>query len=213
MHQLTLYDYYRSSSSFRVRIALNLKHLAYQAIAIDLLKEAHFDPDYLTVNPQRLVPALHVDDTTMTQSLAIIEWLEDNYPQPPLLPADPLQRVQVKSLAYTIAMDIQPLNNLRVLKYLKRTCEWSQEQVNNWYQHWIATGFSAIESQLQAFQCGGKFCFGDAVTLADVCLIPQVYNAERFHCDLTEYPLLCSVTAHCRSLEAFAKAAPEAVGN
>ena len=211
MSQLTLYDYYRSSSAYRVRIALNIKAVEFQKVDINLLEEAHFDKNYLSLNPQRLVPTLDTGADIISQSLAIIEWLDETYPHPALLPTDPVTRARVKSLSYAIAMDIQPLNNLRVQKYLRQAEHWNDEQINNWYQHWIATGFSSLETQLATAGCNGKFCFGDSATMADICLVPQVYNAERFHCDLSHYPLIRSVVAHCNSLQAFIRATPEAV--
>lgn len=210
MGELTLYNYYRSSCSYRVRIALNLKQLHYDRVDIDLAASEQFGEDYRRLNPQSLVPALNIDETLITQSLAIVEWLEERFPEPVLLPGDSVDKARVRALSYAIAMDIQPLNNLRVMNYFRQELAWEEAEVMRWYRHWIAKGFTALESQLSRFGCGGHFCFGDAVTMADICLVPQVYNAQRFECDLSPYPLISGVAQHCNALEAFARAAPEA---
>lgn len=211
MGELTLYDYYRSSSSYRVRIALNVKGLSYHRVAVNLREAEQYGADYRQVNPQGLVPTLAVDDEYISQSLAMIEWLEERYPQPPLLPGNPFDRAIIRSLSHAVAMDIQPLNNLRVLEYFRGRRGWDERAVTEWYRHWIATGFSAIEAQLRALRSDGRHCFSDGVTLADICLVPQVYNAKRFDCDLTDFPLIRSVDKHCNTLRAFADAAPEAL--
>lgn len=211
MAELILYDFYRSSSSYRVRIALNLKQLEYRRVEVNLPESEQQQADYRALNPQGLVPMLIVGDTRISQSLAILEWLEQTYPQAPLLPADADQRALVRSLAFAIAMDIQPLNNLRVMNYFKQAQGWDQQRVGVWYQHWIAEGFSGLEAQLQALGSNGRFCVGDSPTIADACLVPQVYNAHRFDCDLSDYPLIRAIDAHCCSLAPFAAAAPEAL--
>lgn len=211
MAELILYDFYRSSSAYRVRIALNVKGLAYQRVPINLVEGQQREADYRRVNPQGLVPLLVVGDTRISQSVAIMEWLEQFCPEPALLPASEQDKALVRSLTFAITMDIQPLNNLRVMNYFKQAWQWSDDDVSVWYQHWIATGFSAIEAQLAASGSNGKFCFGETVTMADICLVPQVYNARRFHCDLGDYPLIRSIDQHCTALETFARAAPEVI--
>lgn len=211
MSELTLYDFYLSSSSYRVRIALNAKGIPFKRVEISLPDNEQKQQEYRDLNPQGLVPMLVTPNGNISQSLAILEWLEENYPKTPLLPVDSAGRARVRSLAFAIAMDIQPLNNLRVMNYFKQQQGWEQSRVDEWYQHWIATGFAGIESQLQAMDCEGRFCFGDTLSLADVCLVPQVLNARRFQCDLAPYPLIRSIDKHCRGLNAFADAAPEAL--
>lgn len=208
---IKLYNYYRSSASFRVRIALNLKNIPYQEIPIHLTKNGgeQFTPDYQAMNSQSLVPVLQDGDKIITQSLAIIEYLDECYPLPNLLPEDSFQKAWVRSCALLIAADIHPLNNLRVLKYLTETLHLSDEQKNQWYQHWIALGLSALEKKLAASSFTGNYCFGNSVTLADICLVPQLYNARRFSCDVSAYPTLMRIDSHCQTLEAFKLAWPE----
>ncbi|MBN3562738.1 maleylacetoacetate isomerase [Aliamphritea spongicola] len=206
---LELYSYFRSSAAYRVRIVLAHKQLQWAQLPVNLLQSEQQGAEYLALNPQGLVPALQTDQHLLTQSLAIIEYLEDVYPQMPLLPVDPLAKARVRSLAQQIAVDLHPLNNLRVLKYLQSDLDVSDEDKMKWYRHWIEVGFSALEKSLQTSDCNGKFCFGDCVTLADVCLIPQVYNAKRFECDMSAYPLIESVWKHCNRLPAFKQAQPE----
>lgn len=204
-----LYDYFRSSAAFRVRIALNLKNISFEKIPIHLINnggEQHSE-NYRAINPQELVPALQVDDQIITQSLAIIEYLEEQYPTPALLPHDPLQKAHVRQIALSICTDIHPLNNLRVLQYLTHTLKITEEEKNTWYQHWIAKGFDALEAWLK--KTAGTFCFGETISLADVCLIPQINNALRFHCDLTSYPTLLKIFNYCKELPAFKNAWPE----
>ena len=206
---MKLYSYHRSSAAYRVRIALNLKGLDYAYVPVNLLKGEQKGGAYLARNPLGLVPALESDDgDLLTQSVAILEWLEESAPAPALLPEDPLQRAQVRALVNTIACDIHPLNNLSVLNYLKNNLQAGEEQVHQWYCTWVQRGFDAIEQALSG--SGGDFCFGPAPTLADVCLVPQVFNAERFQVPMASYPNIRRVADHCHSLDAFARAAPGA---
>ncbi len=209
---MKLYTYYRSSAAYRVRIALNLKGVGYEAVYVDLRPpvSAQRAPEFLGVNPQGLVPVLEHDGLTIAQSLAIIEYLEDLYPQPPLLPTAPRERARVRAMALAVACDIHPLNNSRVLKYLREPLGHDEETVNTWYRHWIAAGFGALEAEAQRASGDGRHMFGSAVTLADVYIVPQMYNARRFKCDLAPYPTLQSICRHLEALPAFAKAAPEA---
>lgn len=207
---MQLYGYFRSSAAYRVRIALNLKGSAYRQTVRHLRKGEQRDPAFLALNPQGLVPALETDDgTVLTQSLAIIEYLDETCPQPPLLPDDPLGRARVRSLAQLIACEIHPLNNLRVLKYLKAPLGHEQTTIDTWYRHWVVTGFEALEQRLAGEAATGAFCHGDRPTLADVCLVPQVANARRFDCDLAPYPTIRRIDARCLELPAFRDAAPE----
>jgi maleylacetoacetate isomerase len=208
---MKLYTFFRSSASYRVRIALNLKGLDYEQLPIHLRRGGgeQFTPAYKAINPHALVPTLEDAGRYFTQSLAIIEYLEERYPRPPLLPADPAGRATVRAMALAVACEIHPLQNLRVLKYLHSELKQGEEDVNRWARHWIDLGFQALEQQVRALPHRGKFCFGDAPTIADVCLIPQLSNARRFHCDLSGYPTLVQIEAHCTALPAFAKAAPE----
>jgi len=210
---MKLYSYFRSSASYRVRIALNLKQLSYDIIPVHLLKEGgqQFDPEYRKLNPDALVPVLideDQDQAAMTQSLAIIEYLEEKYPAPALLPADPRDRAYVRSIALSIACDIHPLNNLRVLRYLVKTLKVSEEDKNAWYRHWCEQGLAALERKVVSDGRAGTFCFGDAPTLADVCLVPQIANAKRLDCDLSQIPTLMRIHDACLALPAFERAAP-----
>ena len=209
---MRLYTYFRSSAAFRVRIALNLKGLAYEALPVDIRPGAthHTRPAFLAVNPEGLVPALEDNAATLSQSLAIIEYLEEAYPQPPLLPRSAIDRARVRGMALAVACDVHPLNNLRVLNYLRSPLGQTDEAVKTWARHWIAVTFRALEEEARRYSRDGKHMFGESVTLADVCLIPQMYNARRFKCDLEPYPTLRSVYANLESQRAFAKAAPEA---
>ena len=209
---MKLYTYFRSSAAFRVRIALNLKGIDYQPAFIDLRAPAsvHRAPEFLAVNPQGLIPALRHDGKTLTQSLAIIEYLNELYPQPPLLPPAPEDRAHVRAMALAVACDIHPLNNLRVLDYLRSPLGLDEETVNAWYRHWIAAGFSALEDDAKRWSAAGRYLFGNSVSLADIYIVPQMYNARRFKCDLDPYPTLRTICAHLESLPAFAAAAPEA---
>lgn len=203
---MKLYTYYRSSSAYRVRIALNHKRIPYEHCAVNLLNREQKGEEYLTRNPQGLVPTLETDDGELiTQSTAIIEWLESVYPKISLLPDDELQRAKVRALVNIIACDIQPLNNLRALKYLSAELAISDEQKNNWYLHWINAGFSALEAQLDE----SGFCYAATVSMADVYLIPQVYNALRFNTDMEMYPNIARIYAACNELDAFKAAHPD----
>jgi maleylacetoacetate isomerase len=209
---MKLFTYFRSSAAFRVRIALNLKGIDYQPACVDLRPPASAQrtPEFLAVNPQGLVPALQHGGTTVTQSLAIIEYLDELYPQPAFLPTSPADRAHVRAMALTVACDIHPLNNLRVLKYLRAPLGHDEDTVNTWYQHWIATGFRSLEEDAKRLTGDDRHLFGNSVTLADICLVPQMYNARRLECDLGPYPTLRAICAHLESLPAFAAAAPEA---
>jgi maleylacetoacetate isomerase len=203
-----LYTYFRSSAAFRVRIALNLKGLAYEPVFVHLAKGEHRKPEYASVNPQALVPTLVLDDgTRLNQSLAIIEYLDEKHPQKPLVPKDSLARARVRSLAYLLACEIHPLNNLRVLQHLKRALGQNEDQVNMWYRHWIADGLAKFEAEL-AVNKKDKFCYGDAPTMADCCLVPQIFNAKRYNCELGPYPSTTRVFDACMKLEAFDRAQP-----
>jgi maleylpyruvate isomerase len=207
---MKLYDYFRSSAAYRVRIALNLKGLDPERAFVHLRKQAQRAPDYLEVNPQGLIPTLLTDDGhALTQSLAIIEYLDETHPQPPLLPADSGARARVRSLALAVACDIHPLNNLRVLLYLKNTLGLSDDQKNGWYRYWIDVGLEALELRLAREAETGRFCHGDMPTLADIFLVPQVANARRMRIEVTPYPTLTRIEAACLELPAFAAAAPE----
>jgi maleylacetoacetate isomerase/maleylpyruvate isomerase len=202
-----LYTYFRSSAAFRVRIALNLKGLAYEPSFVHLAKGEHLQPAYRAVNAQGLLPALEVDGALLAQSLAIMEYLEETHPRPALLPKDPLGRARVRGLSLIVACEIHPLNNPRVLKYVKNALGHSQEEVDAWYRHWIADGLAKLESEL-AKSGTGRHCHGDAPTMADCCLVPQIFNAQRFACDLAPYPSVMRVFDACMQLEAFDRAQP-----
>jgi len=204
-----LYTFFRGSSPFRVRIALNLKGLSYESAFVHLAKGEQRKPEYAAVNPQSLVPALVLDDGhTLTQSLAIIEYLEEVQPQPPLLPADALGRARVRALSLIVACEIHPLNNARTLVYLRNQLKHSEEEVNEWYRHWVADGLAKLEGSLTRFPGTGRFCHGDAPTMADCCLVPQVFNAKRYACDTTPYPMTMRIFGECMKLDAFARAQP-----
>jgi len=203
-----LYTYFRSSASFRVRIALHLKGLTYEPVFVHLAKGEHRQPQYTKVNAQALVPTLELDDgTRLTQSLAIMEWLEERHSTPALLPRDALGRSRVRAISDLIACEIHPLNNLRVLQHLKRALGQSQDQIDTWYRHWIADGLQKLEAELAA-PGTGKFCHGDSPTLADCCLVPQIFNAKRYESDLAPYPKTMRVFDNCMKLEAFDRAQP-----
>ncbi|WJF89963.1 maleylacetoacetate isomerase [Paraburkholderia bonniea] len=209
---MKLYSYFRSSASYRVRIALNLKNLPYDYMPVHMLRDGgeQFQAEYRKLNPDAVVPTLVDDGDVLQQSLAIIEYLDETHPLPPLLPASPSDRAYVRSVALQIACEIHPLNNLRVLKYLKKTLGLSEEAKNAWYRHWIESGFAALETHLAGDTRTGALCFGDTPTLADACLVPQVFNAQRFEIDLSAFPTLQRIYAHASQLDAFARAAPSA---
>ena len=206
---MKLYSYFRSSAAYRVRIALNLKGLRYEYVGVHLRKGEQRADSYRLINPLALVPALADDRGTFTQSLAIIEYLEERYPQPPLLPEAPEARARVRAIALAIACEIHPLDNLRVLQYLTRTLGVGEDAKNAWYRHWIDLGLSALEAQLATDAATGAFCHGATPTLADVCLVPQLANARRFEIPLEAYPTLLRIESACNALPAFAAAAPE----
>jgi maleylacetoacetate isomerase len=206
-----LYGYWRSTAAYRVRIALNYKKIDYAYKAIHLVNDGgeHKQAAYAAKNPHKLVPALELDSgEVISESLAIIEFLEEQHPTPTLLPGTAMDRAKIRSIAQAIACNIHPLNNLRVLQYLENAMGCSAEQKTKWYADWIATGFSALEEQLS--KCAGVYSFGDSITLADVCLIPQVYNARRFNISLDAYPTIVRIEKHCLELPVFQAASPEA---
>jgi maleylpyruvate isomerase len=207
---LKLHGYFRSSAAYRCRIALNLKGLAHETASVHLTKDGGQQnaPTYRALNPQALVPTLEHDGKVITQSVAIIEYLDEIHPEPPLLPGDAERRARIRAFALAIACDIHPINNLRVLNYLKGPLQQAQTAVDAWYRHWVETGLAACEALLPA--TASRFCFGGRPTLADICLVPQMYNARRFNCDLSGMPRLVAIDASCRTLPAFAGAAPEA---
>lgn len=207
---LKLYDYFRSSAAFRVRISLNLKGLNYEKIPVNLLENGQNEASYLEKNPFGLVPSMLTEDNQLIhQSLAIIEYLDVVYPDIKLIPTTPLDMVYAKSIAYDIAMDIHPLNNLRILKYLQSNLGASDEDKNFWYKHWVDKGFTGLESHLKNSGKSGKFCLGDTPTIADICLVPQVFNAKRFKINLDAYPLIKKIDENCLNLDAFKNALPE----
>ena len=205
---MKLYSYFRSSAAYRVRIALNLKGLAYETVSVHLLKDGGLNkrPEYRAVNPQMRVPALEAPNgKVLIQSLAIIEYLDETHPRPPLLPTDPIARAQVRALAQIIACDIHPLNNVGPLRYLKNEMHQEQGAIDAWYHHWVRTGFEAIEALIEP----APYACGNEVTLADVCLVPQVNNARRFKVPLDQFPKIVAVEAACLKLQAFERARPE----
>ena len=205
---MTLYTYFRSSAAYRVRIALNLKGLTPDMVSIHLQKQGGLNrkPEFRAINPQMRIPALKLDSgDVLIQSLAIIEYLDEVHPQPPLLPRDGLERAKVRALAQVIACDIHPLNNTSPLRYLKNELGQPQERIDAWYRHWVVEGFEAVEALIGP----GPYAFGNEVTLADVCLVPQVYNARRFNVSLEPFPRIVAVDAACRELPAFEQARPE----
>lgn len=207
MSEVILFDYWRSSASYRVRIALNLKGVAYTAVPTDLLDASHKKPDYVARNPQGFVPMLSIDGHDLTQSLAIIDYLDANYPDPPMVSSDPAERAKTLAQALVIAADIHPLNNLRVLKYLTRDLGLNEQTKDRWIAEWILQGFDALE----AMAGDGPYLGGDEPGIADCCLVPQMYNARRFEVPLDHYPRLMEIDAACMEHEAFRRAHPDAV--
>lgn len=208
---LRLYDYWRSSAAYRVRVALNLKGLVYESVAVHLARDGgeQHAPSYIEVNPQKLVPALEIDGRVITQSLSIIEYLEERHPQPPLLPGDTAGRARVRALAMAIACDMHPIMNLRVTKYLTGPMRLDEGQKMTWYRHWMAVGLTAFERLLEDSRDTGAYCHGHRPGMADLCLVPQLYNARRFNCDLDPFPLIRRIEATCLELPAFQRAVPE----
>lgn len=204
---MELFNYFRSSASYRVRIGLALKGLAYDYRSVHLQKSEQTAESYAAVSASRLVPLLKDGDHVLTQSLAILEYLDETHPEPPLLPRDPLGRARVRALALDIACEIHPLNNLRVLKYLVGALKVSENDKNRWYRHWVETGLEAVERQLVAQPA--RFCHGDAPTLADICLVPQIFNAQRFECRTDHVPNVMRVFGACMALDAFEQTRPE----
>ncbi|ANQ86838.1 maleylpyruvate isomerase [Azoarcus olearius] len=207
---MKLYTYFRSSAAYRVRIALNLKGLDYHPMPVHLARDGgeHRGEDYLAVNPAALVPALAEDGRVLTQSMAIIEYLDETHPAPPLLPGAPTDRARIRAIAQAIACDIHPINNLRVLQYLGREFGVDEAGRNAWYRHWVETGLAVVEKMLAGDARTGAFCHGDTPTLADCCLVPQVFNARRFNCRLEHMPTVLRIAERCEAVEAFRRAAP-----
>jgi maleylpyruvate isomerase len=205
---MKLHTYFRSSASYRVRIALAYKGLAPDAAYVNLPKKEHQADAFRAVNPQALVPALEEGGRVLIQSLAIMEYLDETHPAPPLLPKSPLDRAYVRAVAQIVACEIHPLNNLRTLRYIKHSYKLDDDAVNSWYRHWIADGFAMLEGYLAREGRAGRYCYGDMVTIADCCLVPQVFNAQRYECDLAPYPTIVRVFGECLKLDAFASTQP-----
>jgi len=208
---MQLYSYFRSSAAYRVRIALNLKGLPYDYVPVHLLKDGgqQRGESYVTLNPQGLVPTFVDDELIIGQSLATIEYLDETHPEPSLLPGSPDDRARIRDLALMVACDIHPINNLRILKYLKHTLQVDDDAKDAWYRHWTEEGLRALESRVANDRGTGAYCHGDVPTLADICLVPQMANARRFNCDLSGMPTLVRIDEACRALPAFEKAAPQ----
>lgn len=205
---MILHGYYRSSASFRVRIALNLKGIAYESTAWHLRDGAHLAAAFGAINPHKLIPVLDDDGTLLTQSLAIIEYLDETHPEPAFLPNNAADRAYIRALAQSVACDVHPINNLRVLKYLRGTFAADEDAIGIWYNHWIATGFAGIEAMLATDKRTGQFCFGDTPGLADILLVPQVVNAANYKLDMAPYPVISRIFDTCMALPAFANAHP-----
>ncbi|HEA15867.1 hypothetical protein LCGC14_2071680 [marine sediment metagenome] len=203
---MKLYSYFRSSAAYRVRIALNLKNIQHELVTVNLLKSEQQAPEYLAKNPQGLLPALETDNGVLAQSMAILEYLEETYPDTPLLFGDAWQKAQIRNLCYAIACDIHPIDNLRVLKYLSSELGADDDAKNAWYRHWVEVGFEKLELLLDSSH---QYCIGDKPSLADVCLVPQVFNAYRFNVDMTAYPKIAAIYERCNKLAAFIDAAPQ----
>ncbi|MEH0167456.1 maleylacetoacetate isomerase [Paucibacter sp. JuS9] len=207
---MELFNYFRSSASYRVRIALALKGLDYDYKSVHLARNEHLGESYSAVASSRLVPLLRDGDAVVTQSMAIIEYLDETHPEPPLLPSDALGRARVRALAQDIACEIHPLNNLRVLRYLVKDMGLSEDQKTRWYKHWVETGLEAVEQRLLREGASGRFCHGDTPGLADCVLVPQIFNAQRFECRLDHVPAVMKVFETCMALDAFSKTQPSA---
>ena len=205
---MQLYNYFRSSASYRVRIALALKGLDYDYMPVHLVKREHLDDSYTALSTSRLVPTLQDGDAVLSQSLAIVEYLDETHPQPPLLPADALGRARVRAIAQDIACEIHPLNNLRVLRYLTHDLKLSEDDKNRWYRHWVESGLESVERQLAAQPA--RYCHGDTPTLADLTLVPQIFNAQRFNCRTDHVPQVMRVFETCMQLDAFSQTQPSA---
>lgn len=205
---MKLHTYFRSSAAFRVRIALNLKGLDYESAPVHLVKGEHRAAAYAGEHPQALLPSLEDAGHWLSQSLAIIEYLEETRPNPPLLPADPIGRARVRSLALLIACEIHPLNNLRVLKHLRKEYKLDEEGINTWYRHWIADGMQKLEADLAGSGSAARFSYGDLPGMADCCLVPQIFNAQRYQCDLAPYPTVMRIFGNCMQMDAFQRAEP-----
>ncbi|CAM4135570.1 maleylacetoacetate isomerase [Pseudoalteromonas ostreae] len=203
---MKLYTYFRSSAAYRVRIALNLKKIDHELVPVNLLKSEQQGEHYLSKNPQGLLPALETNDGVLAQSMAILEYLEETHPDTPLLFGDAWQKAQIRNLCYAIACDIHPIDNLRVLKYLSGELDADDATKNTWYRHWVEVGFEKIE---QLLDHKNQYCVGDKPSLADVCLVPQVFNAYRFNVDMTAYPKIAAIYERCNTLDAFIDAAPQ----
>ena len=205
---MKLYNYFRSSASFRVRIALGIKGLPFEYVSVHIAKGEHKKPEYANLAADTLVPLLDMGADKLSQSMAIIEYLDETHPAPALLPADALGRARVRALAQSIACEIHPLNNLRVLKYLVKELKLDEEAKNAWYRHWVRDGLASFEKQLAQLPAG-KFCYGDTPTLADCCLVPQIFNGQRFNCDFSGLPRTMAAFEACMQLSAFDKAQPK----
>ncbi len=206
---MQLYSYYRSTAAYRIRIALQYKKLNYECIPVNLLKGQHHDENYVIYNPQRRVPTLIDNGFVLGQSMAILEYLEEQYPTPTILPGDPQERAWVRSIAQIIACDIHPLNNLGVLKYLGDKLHHSKEEITSWYHHWLKQGFDPIENLLQQNSAREHYCLGNTPTFADICLVPQVYNAHRFEFSMNDYPIIREINDYCLTQPFFEQARPE----
>lgn len=205
---MTLYGYFRSSTAYRTRIAMNLKGLSYDNVTVNLAQDEQLEAEFKALNPQGLVPVLQADDLLLYQSPAILEWLEEVYPEPALLPKDAAGRMHVRAISAMIGCDMHPINNRRILQYLRNELSVDEEKVMAWCQRWMSEGFAALEQRLAANKTRGNFCYGDSPTLADCYLIPQVSSARRFKVDLSPYPNIVAIDTHCRTLKVFADADP-----
>jgi maleylacetoacetate isomerase len=205
---MKLYTFFRSSAAFRMRIALNYKGIAYEPQFVSMPKDEHKSPSYVAVNPQGLVPALDDAGKIFVQSLAMMEYLEETRPQPPLLPQGAEDRAYVRAAAQIVACEMHPLNNLRTLRYIKKSYALDEEGVNAWDRHWIAEGFGGLEAYLAGAKKTGRYCYRDQVTIADCCLVPQVFNAQRYNCELAAYPTVMRIHEACMKLDAFIDAQP-----